>query len=78
MEGRKLLNRAREAEEVVEFGMVKEEGVLGNNKLKISEKVGLSYDMTVLYFLVLNSIPSTTCIQQSTCYVNKLINQQLQ
>ena len=54
--------------------MVKEEEgrEVGNNKMKISEKVSLNYIMTVLYFLVLNSIPSYTC------YVNKLINQQLQ
>ena len=33
--------------------MVMEKGGIGNNKLKISEKVSLSYNnMTVLYFLV--------------------------
>ena len=57
---------------------MKEEGGRQQQTAEDIRKVSLSYNMTVLYFLVLNSIPSTTCIQQSTCYVNKLINQQLQ
>ena len=57
--------------------MVMEEGGRQQQTEDI-RKVGLSYNMTLLHFLVLNSIPSTTYIQQSTCYVNKLINQQLQ